>query len=403
MIAVVDKTQCCGCEACACACPTKCIDLIEDNEGFLYPFVREPQCIECGTCEKVCPVLNSIPDTPITQHGYIVQSLDQTLLFDSTSGGAFTEIARSVFQEGGVVFGVALDVAGMPRHSFAVCEDDLAGMRGSKYAQSAIGKSFTQVKEFLDAGRSVLFSGTPCQVEGLLSFLGEKPSKLLLVDIVCHSVPSPLVWRRYLEMQREKLKCKVHNIKFRDKRPYGYQYSQMSLYDEFEKRHYCEGVETDPFLRAFFSEICNRPICHACPFKKRYRVSDITIWDCWNAEELDSRFDSNVGTSKVLTHTKRGFETVESISSTSLLAHIEPDALCEGERELLHSTIPNPKRGQFLFDCANEKNASILFGKWFPQTMRTRAEKAVRRLLARTGISFRAKSMLKNVLGKARR
>lgn len=397
MIEILDKQLCCGCEACACACPTHCIYMIEDEEGFLYPEVDMAQCIQCAKCETVCPVINVESDNPTIQHGYIVQSSDPEVLLSSTSGGVFTELSKRVLHRGGVVFGVAFNEMCMPYHNYAESERELACMRGSKYVQSRVQNSYQRVEELLDTGREVLFSGTPCQIEGLVSFLKGTPEELLLVDIVCHAVPSPLVWRRYLEMQYERQGIEIGGAHFRDKVPYGYQYSQMTLFDKAGKRLYSEGVETDPFLRAFFSEISNRPICYACPFKKRYRLSDLTIWDCWNASEVDPRFNSNSGATKVLSHSDKGVEAVEELLDHAFVLEIDADILCKNEKEMLYSVEANPARTAFLSDCLNMKSSKSLFNKWFPVTVKTRTERCIRKLLAKTGVLTQVKPLLKKL------
>jgi len=223
VIEIKDKSKCCGCTACASVCPMDCIEMKEDMEGFLYPSVDKGKCIDCGACERVCPIQNPTKEVLQDQMGYLVQHKDEAVRLDSTSGGAFTAIATTVLEKGGVVFGAAYDESFHVHHTYVEKVKDLAIFRNSKYVQSDLGNCFRQVREFLRNDRWVCFSGTPCQIEGLNKFLGKQYEKILLVDVVCHGVPSPLIWKKYLEYQGVVDK-KPDNIRFRDKY-YGYKYS----------------------------------------------------------------------------------------------------------------------------------------------------------------------------------
>ena len=274
-----------------------------DEEGFLYPKVDKTACVDCHLCEKVCPILNVEPEKEFPQTGYIVQHKDQQILKESTSGGAFTAIASWVINQGGVVFGAAFDKNFVIHHTWVNKLEDLKRFRNSKYAQSEIRDSFRQTKAFLDEGKMVLFSGTPCQLEGLLRFLRKKYENLLTVDVVCRACPSPLVFRKYLEMQRQRLGGNMKNVLFRDKH-YGYGYSSMTIETE-NGADYHEGIDTDSYLRAFFSEISIRPSCVECKFRKRYRETDFTIWDCFDIAEYSRKLNNDKGATKVLAHTEK--------------------------------------------------------------------------------------------------
>lgn len=205
MIKIIDKAKCCGCTACAEKCPKKCIEMKADEEEFLYPVVNEDECVNCGACDRVCPIQNPIEEVEHNQKGYLVQHKNDDVRLESTAGGAFTAIATVVIKKGGVVFGATYDNDFQVIHTYVEKEQDLYKFRNSKYVQSSVGKSFEQVKHFLLEDRWVCFSGTPCQIEGLNKYLGKKYDKLVLVDVVCHGIPSPLVWKKYLEVQKEKI------------------------------------------------------------------------------------------------------------------------------------------------------------------------------------------------------
>jgi len=198
MIQIKDKSVCCGCSACVQICPKQCISLKEDKEGFLYPTVNHAFCVECGKCEKVCPELH-----PFEVHEplkvYAAKHQDDAVRKVSSSGGIFTLLADMVIDEGGVVFGACFDSDWSVVHDFTETHEGLQAFRGSKYLQSRIGNTYRQAEVFLKAGRKVLFTGTPCQIAGLKKYLHKDYENLLAVDFVCHGVPSPLVWKKYLE------------------------------------------------------------------------------------------------------------------------------------------------------------------------------------------------------------
>lgn len=233
MIKVKDKSRCCGCEACVSSCPVQCIDLVMDKEGFLYPQVDVTRCIDCGKCEKVCPELVEAGEGKATGV-YAAKNPDDEVRRASSSGGIFTLLAKYVLAENGVVFGARFDKDWNVVHDYTESKEGLGAFRGSKYVQSRTGETFKQAERFLKAGRKVLFSGTPCQIMGLKRYLRREYDNLLTVDFVCHGVPSPLVWRKYIEetlvRQDEKIQFRptlnhlfsdemplIEGISFRDK------------------------------------------------------------------------------------------------------------------------------------------------------------------------------------------
>lgn len=206
MLQLTDKQDCCGCHACASVCARQCITMQEDNEGFLYPVVDASTCTDCGLCEKVCPVINQDePRKPLKV--YAAKNRNEEIRRQSSSGGIFTPLAESVIRDGGVVFGAKFDKDWNVVHAWTDTIEGITDFRGSKYVQSTIGDAYREAREFLKQGRKVLFSGTPCQIAGLRKFLRKEYDNLLAVDVVCHGVPSPLVWRKYLEETRVKLRA----------------------------------------------------------------------------------------------------------------------------------------------------------------------------------------------------
>ncbi len=396
MIEIKDNQACCGCTACANVCPKECITMNADNEGFLYPQVDVSKCIDCGRCEQACPIKNTTEEKGFDQKAYIVQNRDAVILRESTSGGAFTAIATAIIEKGGVVFGAACDENFQVHHTFVDNTEMLKIFRNSKYVQSNLGNCFKKVRDFLKQGRWVCFSGTPCQIEGLLKYLGKENEKLFLVDVVCRGVASPLVWDKYLEYQLHRFP-NPDNIKFRDKF-YGYKYSTMSIVQN-GKNVYHAGPQLDPMLRAFFSDICDRPTCYVCPFKKRYRVSDLTMWDCFSVYDFDKKMDDDRGTTRVLCHSEKGKEIISEIQSLAIIKEVSPDKLVSGVKEMTESVKMNPNRGKFMKD-ATILDGKSLFSKYYPITAMVTVKTAIRKILLVTGCYGVMKRLLNRMRGR---
>lgn len=293
MIHIDDKKDCCGCGACAQRCPKRCISMQEDGEGFLYPRIDLSLCIDCGLCEKVCPVLHQdAPREPLAV--YAAKNPDETVRLSSSSGGIFTLLAEQTLSCGGVVFGARFNERWEVVHGYTETVDGLAAFRGSKYVQSRMGDSYRECEQFLKQGREVLFSGTPCQIAGLHRYLRKGYDRLLTVDIICHGVPSPGVFRRYLAEMKEMIVRKnrideviIKDISFRNKRLGWKKYSFSLTYsipqkDGVEKMMvHSESKYKNVFLKGFVRDLYLRPSCHACPAKAFKSGSDMTIGDFW--------------------------------------------------------------------------------------------------------------------------
>lgn len=396
MIEIGEKKNCCGCTACAAICPKKCISMVEDAEGFLYPNVDESQCIKCNTCNMVCPIQNPIAEKKMSQKAYLVQHKDEQVRLDSSAGGAFTAIATVVLQKGGVVFGAAYDENFHVHHCYVESVNDLKRFRNSKYVQSELGNAFYLVKAFLQEGRWVCFSGTPCQIEGLFKFLRKPYEKLLLVDVVCHGIPSPLVWSKYLEYQKRTFP-RPDNIRFRDKF-YGYKYSTMSIIQD-GKIVYHEGAQRDPMLRAFFTDTCDRPSCYECPFKKRYRVSDYTIWDCFSVYDFDKKLDDDKGTTRVLCHTQKAENMMQEVMELAKCEEVSADKLVVGVKEMFESVSMGPRRTAFMAD-AEKLSGTELFKKYYPVTKKVKIKTAIRKALLVMGIYGTVKKCVNRARGR---
>lgn len=380
----ISEIKCVGCTACASICPKNIIHMKRDDEGFQYPHIENPDaCVECGLCEKACPVLNFRPENKFAQKGLIAQIRDEAIRRESASGGMFSAIALSVLAEDGIVYGAAYC------DDFEVChigisdKEQLWKLRNSKYVQSNLVGVFQEVKQNLEAGKKVCFSGTPCQIEGLQGYLRKEYENLLLVDVVCHGVSSPLIWEKYLETVKQYEKSRIY---FRWKH-YGYKYSTMSFFNEKQDEIYYSGVESDKMLRAYFTNNCDRDTCYDCLFKKRYRTSDFTIWDYFQPRFLNKDFDDDRGTSAVLVHSEKAMNQLKKIIASGQIKYqfADPDALTFGNNEMVGSVKKGDCRDRLLKD-AGHMSGEELFQKYFPDTVKSRLKKHIRLLLVRTGL-----------------
>lgn len=314
---------------------------------------------------------------------------------DSTSGGVFSVLAQYVLERDGFVFGAEFDASFNVVHGYGKTSSDLARFRGSKYVQSNLGDTLKKVRELLDQDYWVLFSGTPCQIEGLYSFLGKKYEKLVLMDIVCYSISSPGVWRRYLEhlenMKRIDLK-EVKKIKFRDKSKFGYEYTFMSFYDKAGKLMYSSGPESNQMLRSFVSNTVTRPACYNCSFKKVDRVSDFTVWDCYNVYQYDKKLDDNKGTSHIMVHNDRALSILMEMENELKLIEVDREVAVNSEPAMTTCASPSEMRENFFTLFKAQKNP---FDIVFPDKFRIKTERVLRTVLSQAGVYKYIKRLLK--------
>lgn len=299
--------QCCGCAACAAVCPRSAIVMTADDEGFLYPKIDPARCIDCGRCEAVCALQRTHAGAETfrlpVRRAYAVKHRDDGVRMASRSGGAFTAISDDVLARGGAVYGAILDDGLRVRHVRAVSADDRNRMRGSKYVQSLTEPSlYADVKADVQAGIPVLYTGTSCQAAALRAYLGKlaDAENLLVMDIVCHGVPSDKVFRDYLAYQQDKLGAPVGQINFRNKADFGWAAHVETVIAGKKQRH--DGL----FTLLYYGDCIMRPSCYACPYKGLAYPGDLTIADYWGVDAVLPGFSDNRGVSLVLANTPKG-------------------------------------------------------------------------------------------------
>ncbi|HCB96140.1 MAG TPA: hydrogenase [Ruminococcus sp.] len=389
MINITDKNKkdCCGCTACMSACPKKCISMVEDNEGFKYPVVNMDLCVNCGLCEKVCPIINTQTngkDMPNT--AYVVRNNDPEIVKNSTSGGAVTAFCEEILSQNGIIFGGAFDKDFNVCHSSAETVQELSKFRSSKYVQSDLGNTFSEVKKSLDSGRIVMFSGTPCQVEGLKNFLRKPYDNLFTVDFVCRAVPSPYVWKKYREYMESKFDSKITYANFREK-TYGYHSANLTLRFANGKKS-IENTNTDYMLKSFFDGICSRPSCYDCKFRKETRVSDLTVFDCWDITRyVKDLEDDDKGYTAVIIQSHKGAEMLKKVSDKLTVYPADVNLLFHKDG---HMAFQNPqchKDRKLYFEMLN---SGITIDKAVKKTIPVKTSRKIfgkfRGILYKTGV-----------------
>ena len=316
---ICDQETCMGCSACMNVCAHRAITMQADKEGFLHPTINEHVCVDCGMCQKTCPIRH-IPELHTAIQAYSGWSSSETVRLSSSSGGAFTEIARPVIEAGGVVFGCGLDDKLQAVHMYVEDMKSLAEkLSGSKYVQSRIGNTYQQAKVFLKSGRKVLFSGTPCQIAGLRNFLRKDYDNLITVDLICHGVPSPLIFEDYKRYMEQTKGFKITDVKFRCKKS-SWIFFNMTLTGHVEKntkeKSYYGAYYEDPYIRGFLRDNFLRPSCYQCKFTKTERASDFTIADWWGYKKR-SKDDNGFrykGVSLILVNTEKARKMFRSLN-----------------------------------------------------------------------------------------
>lgn len=350
---MLPQEKCTGCSACASVCPKQCIEMTPDREGFLRPQIFMDRCIRCGLCERICPVMNEITAQDQMPMAFAVKNNDLDCRTQSSSGGVFSALALHAIEEGGAVFGAAVSRDNRVEHICVETPEEITRLRGSKYVSSFLGDTFLQIRENLQTGRTVLFSGTPCQVEGLLSFLKRPYGNLLTVDLICHGVPSAKVWEKYLKYQEQQNHAGVEAVGFRSKDT-GWKHFSMKL-SFTNGTTYSAPMREDPYLHAFLDNLCLRPSCHDCAFKTVHRRSDLTLADFWGIQNIHPEEDDDWGTSLVLAHSTKGLEALDRIRDRLSIRQTDPQTAIRHNSAMVKSVEPHHFRQYFFHQLGKQR------------------------------------------------
>lgn len=342
---IKEKKECMGCHACSNICPKNCISMDKDKDWFWYPNVDYNKCIKCGKCIKVCPIINKakVDNNP---KAYACINNDEEVRLKSSSGGIFSLIAEQFIDSGGVVFGAEFDDEFRVLHNYIEKINDIGKLRGSKYVQSWIGDMYSQVKHFLKQGRDVLFTGTPCQIGGLKSYLDKSYDNLFCIDIICHGVPSPKVWDKYIDFRNKKAVSSPRRISFRMKSE-GWKRFSVSFFFKNNKE-YRKKYQDDLYMNAFLKNVCLRPSCYACGFKSLHRQSDITLADFWGIQNILPEMDDDKGTSLIFVNSDKGQKILEKIKNKMIYEEVDVNQAVVYNSAMIKSVEYNDKRDDFL-------------------------------------------------------
>ena len=361
--------RCCGCGACAARCPKSCISMEPDDCGFLHPTVDASGCVGCGACDAVCPALNA-PGEDGCEFALWAKAHDVGLLDRSSSGGVFGLLAGDALSRGGVVAGAAwTDGCRELRHVLVEDRPALGAVMRSKYVQSAVGRGvFEGVRAALREGRPALFAGTACQVAGMRSYLGKlADSDLFLgVDVICHGVPSPELWSRWVDYRGEAFGSDVCDVNMRSKTTGWLSYSAM--YKHIAEKDNTGDTESqifgkDWYMKAFLANASLRPSCFMCP-AKRSCGSDITLGDFWGFQGIHPEVDYSKGVSAVICNTDKGIAAFQGIANSIDCGDATIEQVLAGNPSLVKSVAPYAKCDEFMADLASGMDIEGLMSKY---------------------------------------
>lgn len=381
-IVINDKKNCTGCGACWNICPKQCIKSQSDGEGFPYPCVDINRCIECNLCVKVCPIQQRMKHEDSRKEVYAAWSRDSEIRYKSTSGGAFTELARVILNQGGKVVGAAYDKDNFVHHVVISSQEEIEKIRQSKYIQSDIESVYATVDKILKSGTKVLFCGAPCQVAGLKHFLQRNSELLYTVDFICRGMNSPKAYSYWLQELEEKFNSKVKRVWFKYKEN-GWKKSPLCTRVDFVNgaTHVLDDEKNLFMIGYLRGNLYLRPSCSECHFKGSDRYSDITLADFW---KIDQKYDDDCGTSMVMINTNKGCDLFELAKDSMFVYKRKFEEIKNGNVCFDGSITINPKGREFLMRLG-DKPFSKLVNEYarlpLHQTIIRKIKKAIKKVV----------------------
>ena len=351
MINNIKKENCCGCSACMNVCPVDAIKMIVDENGFKYPIVDDSKCIHCQKCLKTCPIINKKNNNYIG-NSYACYNKNINERLKSSSGGIFILIAKFIINNKGILYGASFDDNYNVVHTRIKSMKDINKLMGSKYVQSDIGYTYKKVKDDLIDGKIVLFTGTPCQIEGLKHFLNKEYENLISQDIICHGVPSPKVWEKYLEYRKKIDNKNINNIEFRNKDD---GWTNFNIKFDYDNDNYKSIFSNDIYMKYFLSNLSLREACYNCKFKDMYKNSDISLADFWGIEYINKDFFDDNGVSLVIINSKKGEALFNNIKGQIEYIDVDIKEAIKYNSAITKSVEYNKNRTKF-FKFLNKKD-----------------------------------------------
>lgn len=341
----IEYNKCVGCTACVNVCPRNCVKMEMDEEGFYYPVIDREKCVNCGMCYKSCPTVyvKRQKKYPITL-GMINRSNEIRNM--SSSGGVFYSLAQFFLKSGGTVCGATLDDKMYVKHILIDKENQIGRLIRSKYVQSDLGECYSLIKRLLVQKKKVLFVGTPCQVYGLHTFLKQEYENLFSIDLICHGVPSPKIWREFVEDIESQRNAECQNISFRDRTLGGWGNFGMKI--EFsDGSEYIDTQKQNAYMFGFLGGFIDRRSCYDCQFKSLSRCSDLTIGDFWCVDDYVERFNDNIGTSLVYVNTEKGQNLIKAVRNDFFIKKIIEEKFWTLNKAYGQSTLDIKNREKF--------------------------------------------------------
>lgn len=349
MTSITESGKCTGCAACANSCPLQCITMLPDTEGFPHPQIDQDKCVDCRKCVAVCPVQHDAAKGYETEPSvYAAYATDKNIVEHSSSGGVFFVLAEHVIQMGGVVFGAAFDTPTTVHHIAVRDEKSLCKLRGSKYVQSEIGLTYREAEIELHKNKTVLFSGTPCQISGLRHYLRREYDNLICIDIICHSIPSPKAWKAFVDETSVSVNSNISSVNFRDKRDNWENYC-LSFQLENGKEYVLKG-DKNLYMQAFIGGLSTRQCCSQCTFKGKNHESDITLGDYWGVRFVQNEAYNARGTSLVIVNTEKGRAMLDLIRDRLVLHPSSMDMALPPNPAYSKPSVQHPRRALFFTD-----------------------------------------------------
>jgi len=363
-VEICPKEKCTGCGACYQKCPFNAITMKEDEEGFLVPIIDEKKCKKCNLCQKTCPNNKKIEKKESQKAYYFINNNSQKLK-NSTSGGIFIELAESIIENNGIVFGCEINKNNEVIHSYTKNKEDLKKYQGSKYVQSNILETYKKAEEFLKQNKQVLYTGTPCQIMGLKSYLGKEYDNLITLDVVCHGVPSQLIFKKYIIKLEKKYSSQITNIKFRTKLKKGSFYTlAFNLKNKKNKQIIIPHPNLSSYYYGFLKNYTLRNSCYDCQYSNINRISDITLGDFWGAKKIHPNVESQNGISLILMNTEKGENFIKNIKIYNLMVETNIKLAAKENHNLLKSSIKNSAVRDNIYIDLNEKGYDYIEKKY---------------------------------------